>query len=99
MSGGITNLIKFRTLENTSKYYWKERGSTIDYPSAMIGTKTPSRFLWSKMEHLINIMEQAVSENPIKTIVDGSGNEFTADEFISAISGTKMWNFDRVMEE
>jgi hypothetical protein len=99
MSGGITNIIKFRTLENTSKYYWKEKRTDVDYPSSMLGTKTPTLFIWSKMEHMINVMDQAISKNNSKVIVDGSGKELTAMEFLARISNSRMWTFDFPLKE
>jgi hypothetical protein len=99
MSGGIAHLIKFRTLENTSKYYWKDRRTTIDYPSTMLGTKTPSIFRWSKIEHMLDVMDHISAKNYNKMIVDGGGKELSPVEFLIEISSAKMWTFDRTLEQ
>jgi hypothetical protein len=98
MSGGITNLIKFRTLDNTFKYYWKDRESDVDYPRTYIGMKTPSQFKWTKMEHYLTITEQAFLNNNQKIITVGT-REITAREFLIEIASTSMWLFDRPMVE
>jgi len=98
MSGGITNIIKFRTLDNTFKYYWKDRESDVDYPRTYIGMRTPSRFVWTKMEHMVVIMEQAILKNPQKIITAGK-RELSAMEFLSEVAPTTMWMFDRSLVE
>jgi hypothetical protein len=94
MTGGITNEIKFQMMENTIKFYWKGKRTDIDYPSSHIGTRTPSRFIWSKMAHLFNMSEQEVLKPDDKIVVDASGNEYSACEFFAEISDTTMWTFD-----
>jgi hypothetical protein len=93
MSGGITDKIQFRMLSNTAKYYWKDHESDIDYPRTFIGTMTPTRFLWTKKEHLLNVMEQAITNKDDKIIKVGN-RMITPREFIMEIYGTSMWTFD-----
>lgn len=88
------NNMEIRTLENVRKFYFKGTESGIDYPSSLIGTKTPSIFIWTKMEHLYSIMSKGDSEKDQKIIVSGT-QEYTAIEFMRIVSGIRMWTFDR----
>ena len=85
------------TSANTFKFYWlKHKVENPDYPSMLIGTLTPSIFRWSKMTHLLDVMDairSADPKNPEPVIKCGT-DEYTALEFLYEIGETKMWTFE-----
>lgn len=91
-----TGNIKYRTSDNSYKFYWKGKNLSIDYPSVFIGVMTPSTFIFTKMNHMYDIMEMALT-NPKSTepvIVSGQ-DEYTAVEFLQAIRESQSWRFER----
>lgn len=81
--------------KNTYKFYWLNRSQkAVDYPSVYIGEMTPSTFRWTKMRHMIDAMENAISaDTPAPVIVSGN-QKFTAMEFLQEIQDIKMFIFD-----
>jgi len=92
----VNDMDAFRTSENTVKFYWKNSGKELDYPSALIGTRTPTLFIWTKMEHLYSIIsKEDISKN--QKIIVGGDHEYTPLEFMKIVSGARMWTFDRTL--
>lgn len=81
-------------LKNTRKFYWIGKNTGIDYPSHVVGTRTPSIFVFTKMEHLYKIMGMGVA-NPNEKVIESGEDTFTPAEFLMEISDARMWNFDR----
>jgi hypothetical protein len=93
MDDGKTGNLKFATAENTDKCYWIGRDAKLDYPTAFIGTMTPSTFRWTKMRHMYDIAQMAF-EGKTEPIVKCGQDEYTAIEFLQAIGESRMWLFD-----
>lgn len=93
MNDGKTGYLKFATTANTEKFYWKNHDAKNDYPSAFIGTMTPSKFTWTKMRHLYEIAQMAFEGNKEPVIICGN-DEYNALEFLQAIGESRMWLFD-----
>jgi len=93
MDDGKKGYLKFATAENTDKFYWIGRDAKLDYPSAFIGTMTPSTFKWTKMRHLYEIAQMAFEKKQDPVIKSGQ-DEYNALEFLQAIGDSRMWLFD-----
>ena len=92
----VNDMDAFRTSLNTVKFYWKGSEKELDYPNVLIGTRTPTLFIWTKMEHLYSIMSREGTSKGQKIIVGGD-QEYTPLEFMKIVSGARMWTFDRTL--
>jgi hypothetical protein len=82
-------------MKNTKKFYWLGKQEVgIDYPSHMVGSRTPSIFHFTKMEHLYTLLGMAETR-PDEKVIESGSDTYSPREFMEEIADTRMWNFDR----